>query len=178
MTRARLAILVAVPILAACSESGPFAPSVSDRAPIATAATLGEGQPRPFGGRCETAISILSPIPGDPPNLARLHIEYVCQLEHLGRTTASAEQIVIFTSATTAIAYNTTTYTAANGDQLFATWTGTATINGPAIAFSGCETFVGGTRRFVNASGSACGSGTASFVTNTGQFTSAGTISY
>jgi hypothetical protein len=64
---------------------------------------------RPFGGRCETAIAFLSPLPGDPPNLLRLHIDYVCQLQHLGRTISSAEQIVIFTSPTTTTASNTTT---------------------------------------------------------------------
>jgi hypothetical protein len=133
---------------------------------------------RPFGGRCDTEITFLQPLPSDPPNLLRLHIDYACQLQHLGRTTASAEQIVIFTSPTTTTASNTTTYTAANGDQLFATWTGTSTSVGPDIMFSGPEAFTGGTGRFADASGSAWVSGTASFVTNTGQFTTEGTISY
>jgi hypothetical protein len=75
---------------------------------------------------------------------------------------------VIFTSATTATASNTTTYTAANGDQLFAEWTGTSTSVGPAITFSGLQTYAGGTGRFPDASGSAQILGTASFVTNTG----------
>jgi hypothetical protein len=107
-----------------------------------------------------------------------MHIDYVCQLQHLGRTTATAEQLVIFTSPTTQTASNTTIYTAANGDQLFSEWSGTSTSTGPDIAFSGPATFSGGTGRFVNASGSAFISGTASFVTSTGQFTQDGTLSY
>jgi hydroxyethylthiazole kinase-like sugar kinase family protein len=123
-------------------------------------------------------LTIRPPLATDPPNVLRLHIEYVCQLEHLGRATAVAEQVVIFTGPTTAIASNTTIYTAANGDQLFATWTGTSTTIGPDAAFSGPETYAGGTGRFVDASGSAWISGTASFVTNTGQFTVEGTLGY
>ncbi len=107
-----------------------------------------------------------------------MHIDYVCQLQHLGRTTATAEQVVIFTSPTTQTASNTTVYTAANGDQLFSEWSGTSTSIGPDVTFSGPATFSGGTGRFVNASGSAFISGTASFVTNTGQFTQEGRLSY
>jgi hypothetical protein len=133
---------------------------------------------RPFDGRCDTEITLLQPLPGDPVNFLRMHIDYVCQLQHLGRTTATAEQLVIFTSPTTQTASNTTSYTAANGDQLFSEWSGTSTSSGPDVAFSGPATFLGGTGRFVNASGSAFISGTASFVTSTGQFTQEGRLSY
>jgi hypothetical protein len=160
--------------VAGCSESPMTAPSVQAGA----AQLVTRDHTRPFGGRCETAITFLAPLPGDPANLLRLHIDYVCQLQHLGRTTASAEQIVIFTGPTTTTASNTTTYTAANGDQLFAHWTGTSTSSGPEITFSGPETYTGGTGRFADASGSALILGTASFVTNTGQFTATGRLSY
>ena len=83
-----------------------------------------------------------------------------------------------FTGTTTAIASNTTTYTAANGDQLFASWTGTSVNDGPLVTFSGPELYTGGTGRFAGVSGSSSISGSASFVTNIGQFTSAGTVSY
>jgi hypothetical protein len=82
---------------------------------------------------------------------------------------------VTFTSAG---ASNTTVYTAANGDQLFVSWTGTASSSGPDNTFSGPETITGGTGRFAGATGSTWVSGTASFATMTGQFTSVGTISY
>jgi hypothetical protein len=177
MTRTPTAMLAPLFIFAACSEeapTGPGNPALVDHPTTAIAASPA----RPFGGRCDTEISFLPALPGDPPNLLRLHIDYVCELQHLGRTIASAEQVVIFTSPTTTTASNTTTYTAANGDQLFAHWTGTSTSSGPDITFSGPETYAGGTGRFADASGSAWISGTASFVTNTGRFTAEGSLSY
>lgn len=177
MTRIRIASLITFPIIVACSERNPTAPQALGLAPTSEVA-LSASSLRPAGGHCDTDITNLPPIAGDPPNLLRLHIEYVCQLKHLGRATAIVEQIVIFTSATTAIAFNTGTYTAANGDKLFASWTGTSTSIGPDVTFSGPETYAGGTGRFVGASGSAWVAGTASFVTNTGQFKSEGTLSY
>jgi hypothetical protein len=175
MSLVRFAILIfGAAFVAGCSDTPLTAPSAQGGAAL----LVTRDPTRPFGGRCETAITFLLPLPGDPSNLVRLHIDYVCQLQHLGRTTASAEQIVIFTSPTTTTASNTTTYTAANGDQLFAHWTGTSTSSGPDITFSGPETYAGGTGRFADASGSALISGTASFVTNTGRFTAAGNLSY
>jgi len=173
MTRMKTAVLIVLPLLAACSEDTPTAPEASALALSAASANAA----RPMDGRCETVLTPL-PTAGDPPNMVRLHIEYVCELTHLGRATAAAEQVVIFTGPTTAIASNTATYTAANGDQLFAAWTGTSTTIGPDITFSGTETYAGGTGRFADASGSAWISGTASFVSFTGQFTSSGTLNY
>jgi hypothetical protein len=178
MTRIRTAIPAPLLILAACSEGAPTAPGDTALVDRSGAAAMATSRARPAGGRCDTEITFLPPLPGDPPNLLRLHIDFACQLRHLGRTIASAEQIVIFTSPTTATASNTTTYTAANGDQLFSHWTGTSTSSGPDITFSGPETYAGGTGRFADASGSAWISGTASFVTNTGRFTAEGALSY
>jgi hypothetical protein len=179
MAHGRIVILtVALLALAACSEHSPTAPATAALADRSAAATAGAASPvRPFGGRCDTAITF-QPLAGDPPNLLRLHIEYVCQLQHLGRTTAIAEQIVTFTGPTTAVASNTTKYTAANGDQLFASWTGTSVSDGPLVKFSGTELYAGGTGRFEGATGSSLISGSASFGTNTGQFTATGTLSY
>ena len=180
MTRGRIAIVAGTLLaLGACSELPPTAPTAPALANTSASTTAVAASPiRPFGGRCDTFITILQPLAGDPPNLLRLHIEYLCQLQHLGRTTAIAEQIVTFTGPTTAIASNTTTYTAANGDQLFASWTGTSVNDGPLVTFSGPELYTGGTGRFAGVSGSSSISGSASFVTNIGQFTSAGTVSY
>jgi hypothetical protein len=169
--------LAAIPLLSACSDNL-TAPTSAMLASLTPAASHGAEHERPFGGRCDTDITISPPVAGDAPNVLRLHIEYVCQLAHLGRTTAIAEQIVTFTGANTAISSNTTTYTAANGDQLFVSWAGTATSSGPDNTFSGPETITGGTGRFAGATGSTWVSGTASFATMTGQFTSVGTISY
>jgi hypothetical protein len=176
MTGTPKAALAPLLLLAACTDAPPTAPERP--APAERSATATAAHARPFGGRCDTEITFLTALAGDPSNLLRLRINYVCQLRHLGRTVATAEQIVIFTSPTTATASNTTTYTAANGDQLFSQWTGTSTNSGPDVTFSGPETYVGGTGRFTGASGSASIAGTASFVTNTGQFTAEGQLSY
>jgi hypothetical protein len=178
MTHRSLALLVVLPALAACSVKEPTAPVSSRLSQLATTAAASAHPARPAGGHCETAITYQPPQAGDPANYLRLHIDFVCTLKHLGRTTSSVEQLVIFTSPTTAIASNTGVHTAANGDLLYSSWTGTSTSNGPDIQFSGPETIQGGTGRFVHASGSTWVVGTASFVTNTGEFTSVGTISY
>ena len=75
---------------------------------------------------------------------------------------------------------NKTTYTAANGDQLFVTFIGTAMLNLETgeVTFIGVETFSGGTGRFAKAAGTAQLEGTASIFTNRGFFTSQGRISY
>jgi hypothetical protein len=177
MRSVSLVVVLATGVLGlGCDGAAPTEPGatvVLDRS-VAEAAS----PERPFDGRCDTEITILAPLTGDPPNLLRMHIDYVCQLQHLGRTTAAAEQVVTFTSPTTQTASNTTIYRAANGDQLFSEWSGTSTSSGPDVTFSGPATFLGGTGRFVNASGSAFISGTVSFDTNTGQFTQEGTLSY
>jgi len=177
VTCAMPATVLGAALLAGCTGASPTAPSTASAAGSPATSAV---HARPFGGRCETAITPLAPEPGDPPNVLRLHIEYVCQLQHLGRTTAVAEQIVIATGPTTQVASNTTVYTAANGDQLFSTWSGSSTLNPTTldVEFSGPETYTGGTGRFAQASGSAFISGTASLSANTGQFTSEGTLSY
>ena len=174
MLRPALVVLISAAFCTACSES------IMETDADLQAASLSAEVSRPFGGRCATTFTFLAPLPNDPPNLERVHIDYLCQLKHLGRTTGSAEQVVIFTGPTTLIALNTTTYTAANGDQLFASWTGTGTFD-PAtltVTFSGPETYAGGTGRFADASGSTQLDGSASLATATGAFTITGTLSY
>jgi predicted small integral membrane protein len=137
---------------------------------------------RPYQGSCSTVILPLTP-PGVFPQ--QQHIDYECTLAHLGRTTAVATQTVtpVAPPANNVVALlvqNTTTYKAANGDQLFVSFTGTAVLNLATgeVAFIGVETFNGGTGRFAKATGSAQLEGTASTVTNRGFFTSKGRISY
>ncbi len=177
MNANRIAPLVAVCILTSCAEPrSPTSPAFYG-AP-STVMTSEAGALRPFRSSCDTDIAILPPLVGDAPNVLRLQILYECRATHFGRATATTEQIVTFTSATTAVASSTGTYTTANGDQLFVTWSGTATSNGPDNTFSGTETFTGGTGRFAGASGSSWVSGTASFATMTGHFNSQGTLGY
>ena len=136
---------------------------------------------RPYKGSCSTVVMPLTP-PGVFPQ--QLHIDYECHLAHLGRTSGVANQTVTPVgppagSVVPLLIQNTTTYTAANGDQLFVTFTGTAMLDLSTgeVTFIGVENFKGGTGRFAKAAGSAQLEGTASIVTNRGFFTSKGRIS-
>ena len=160
----------------ACSSpSSPIAPTGLAAAPALGSSADREATPRPLQGRCDTSFVNVF----ESPTRLRQTIEYVCQLGHLGRTTALAEQIV---NPQTGEAHNTTTYTAANGDQLCATWTGGGTTSdGVSFAFEGDEVYTAcptGAGRFAHASGSSHIVGTASFDTNTGQFSLTGELVY
>jgi hypothetical protein len=80
----------------------------------------------------------------------------------------------------TALIENATIYTAANGDTLDASFSGTALINVQTgdVRFIGTETFEGGTGRFAGATGNADLEGTASAFTNLGFFTTQGQLVY
>lgn len=67
----------------------------------------------------------------------------------------------------------TAVHTAAGGDVLYATWTGT--IEGAALTLN--VTFAGGTGRFAHATGQATGGGTLDAATGTGEWTMTGRIS-
>jgi hypothetical protein len=64
---------------------------------------------------------------------------------------------------TTGLFTNTTTYTAANKDELDTTFAGftTSPLGSLEITFTGEETFVGGTGRFENATGTTTADGSA-----------------
>ena len=71
-------------------------------------------------------------------------------IAHLGMTEGTAEQCV--NPATGVIALGFATYVAANGDELYATYTGQVQASGVILVE---QTFNGGTGRFEHATGSA-----------------------
>ena len=132
---------------------------------------------RPAGGRCTTITQALPPLP--PPTLT-LRITGACQLRHLGRTTMEAHQVVDLQTGSIA---NTTTYTAANGDALFTSFSGQITgADAAGVTFVGVETYVGGTGRFAGAHGSSelRGSATQPDATGAGagEYSAEGSIAY
>ena len=138
---------------------------------------------RPYGGSCSTLVVPQGPSPS--PGIPQLlNITYDCTLAHLGRTSAVVQQVVSFVGAGPSgillSLANTTTYTAANGDQLLATFQGTAALQPQTgeVTFVGTEIFQGGNGRFTNASGVSQLEGTASVVTNRGFFSTKGRLSY
>jgi len=138
---------------------------------------------RPYSGSCSTIVEPQgpAPIPGVPQ---LLNITYDCTLAHLGRTAASVQQTVSFAGAGPSGVLlslsNVTRYTAANGDQLIATFQGSALLDPQTgdVSFVGIETFHGGSGRFASATGSAQLEGTASVFTNRGFFSTKGRIAY
>ena len=125
----------------------------------------------PFAGRCETSFVFTGQ--------SAITIASVCQMRGIGRVTGVTQQILDFSQiAVTGLIgiSNTSVYPTPNGDQLFATFTGTGTQAGPDIALDGVETITGGTGRFTGASGSALLVGAASLVTSTGHYTTTGTV--
>ena len=166
MTRTSFAIVAAV-VLAACSESSE-----------PTASQPSYAVSRPAGGSCTGHSTVLPPEPGQPANVVRRHIDVVCQFLHMGHTIGSIEDRATLT-ATGPLITSTGTYTAANGDQLFTTFTGTGTLPVDGIvSYSGTETVTGGTGRFAGATGSYVREGTVNVATSTGVFEISGTLSY
>jgi len=150
--------------------------------PAASAANPERPSPeRPYGGSCSTVIVPITP-PATVPQ--QLHLEYECQLAHMGRATAQVTQFVTPTGqsghSVSLLVQNTTVYTSANGDQLTTIFVGSGLLNlqSGEVAFTGVETFAGGTGRFQAATGSSQLEGTASIFTNRGFFTSRGRIAF
>ncbi|MGI8599567.1 MAG: hypothetical protein ACR2KB_09940 [Chitinophagaceae bacterium] len=104
----------------------------------------------PFKGSYTTSSVLMQP----PPNLVH-KVSGTGIASHLGKSTFEAISNVTVSFPPPFTVSGTRTITAANGDQLFTTFTGTSTprvngMNGADLQ----ETIIGGTGRFANASGS------------------------
>jgi hypothetical protein len=106
-------------------------------------------------------------------------------VSHLGKGTFSDSFTATFPSSTTVAINATDTFTAANGDQFFATFTGTGTLTGTTAVVTGVLTITGGTGRFEDASGTLTGTFSTETVSlvgttlvNRNTFTVDGRISY
>jgi hypothetical protein len=169
------ALVLSAAMFTACdlTEIAPTAPDSIAPVLVAPAASGNPAAPtRPIGGECNLTFEVLEvnfPI-------LRQRDYGTCQLSHLGRTGfgGSLEVNLLLGTQT-----GTRTFTAANGDELYATVAGTSAPIGPGlIGFSATFTFTGGTGRFANASGSAQGDGVADQTTQTTTVRIEGQISY
>ena len=156
--------------LAGCSADGISAPAAPSLLPDGVA--ISASVARPWKGECAVDAVFTS--------ATTLLITGTCQLAHLGRTTMIAYQTI--EPGASGIAYtNTTTYTAANGDELRTTNVGIAIPSAAGLSLSGTETAVGGTGRFVSASGAALLQGAVHFTgpsSTTGSYELDGTLEY
>ena len=112
------------------------------------AAAMGNQTDRPVNGT-RTATTTLNPISGAASTTSS------GRLAHLGRYTGQATVQFFPTSATTFGFAGTATFTAANGDKLFGTFSGSGAATSATTSTStNTFTITGGTGRFNGASGS------------------------
>ena len=102
---------------------------------------------------------------------------------HLGHVTLVSHDCINPINQTgTELSFSSTqlVLTAANGDQIFATYSGTFTIQGPVGAIAGGYQIVGGTGRFSHATGAGTVQGVEDVTASPskGQIQLSGTISY
>jgi hypothetical protein len=128
---------------------------------------------RPLTGWCTTTFG---PTPFPPPPIHHQIDTGSCQLTHLGKTDFYGEQDINFAAGTQS---GWRRWTAANGDELHLTHTGTSGLIAPGmIGFSAQMTIVGGTGRFSGATGSAWGTGVANLAARSTSVTIEGWIKY
>ena len=133
MNRYRLAAGLALAVLAVPALTGPVA----------------AGEQVPFKGRLEGDVTAT---PLAPPFL-KVDVAAAGQATHLGQFTLDIPHVV---NAANGSAIGTYEFTAANGDKVYAAFTGTATPTAtPGVLYiEETATITGGTGRFAHATGS------------------------
>jgi len=159
--------------LAACSSDAPTATSSASVAPVQSGKLQQADVERPFKGSCSVTFN---PPSFPPPPVHHQTDVGTCQLTHLGQAGFYGEQDINFAAGTQS---GWRRLTAANGDELYVTHTGTSAMTAPGrVSFVARMTIVGGTGRFAGASGFALGIGTANLATNSTSVDIEGWIKY
>ena len=165
--------LVPLIVLTACAESAVLEPNASELATTGTMTPISQqnGSLRPAGGRCTlVARNLLSP--------THRILDYECQLQHLGQTTARVDETTAPAPGGVAVTA-AITYTAANGDQLYVSFVGSGFAQDGIGFFSGTETVTGGTGRFAGATGSLSRAGSSQLPPGFGgHYETEGTLTY
>lgn len=155
--------------LAACNGDQ----ATGSTSPQLTLARSSGAPTRPLAGECET---VLAPTEFIRRGVIRQVDTGVCHLSHLGRTTFNSDKVIDLAAGTQT---TRATFTAANGDVLRATGSGTNTITGPGrAAYTATLVLAGGSGRFANATGEARVNGEADLVARTSALILQGEIAY
>ena len=138
------------------------------------AAKVSKEQDRPFKGSFTTTSEILQPAP-----VLKTRITGTGNVSQLGKTSFVALSTLNFTTQPPFILGGTATFTAANGDEIYTSFTGTSTPAGEGMLnVVMTHTITGGTGRFLNATGSFTGNTTAFPGHSEGYIEHEGTIRY
>lgn len=169
MTTRTLPLTLLTLVLIGCTSGEPTAPS--GPAQFLTARAAGAVVERPWKGRCEVETSITEFGSTGP---TKFHQVGICQLAHLGRTTVVTDERFLPETGNYGV---TSTYTAANGDELHTTGIVSTSPIAPdgTLTVRGTYTAVSGTGRFAGATGTAVFDETA-YLTNRGTAAGAYTL--
>lgn len=141
---------------------------------LSMAANSNQEKELPFKGTYITASEILQ-----PPPFLQTRITGAGNASHLGNSSFVAVSTLNFTTPPPFQLGGTATFTAANGDEIFTSFAGTATPNQDGtLNVSMNHTITGGNGRFENASGSFSGYTVATPGHSEGSITHEGIISY
>jgi hypothetical protein len=176
------ALLLALTLIG-CGADSPTGPTATPGVPSAVltgnsttasaGAARGAAPATPINGSCE--VRTIEAQVTTPP-LVRMLTTGTCQFSHLGRTQIDAVQLVNPMLGTSEAEV---TYTAANGDVLFATNAGSFTPgSSPTFSTVGVTTIIGGMGRFTGATGRMDAEGTVDLANNVAVFSYDGWIAY
>jgi hypothetical protein len=149
-------VLVVLVLSAGCSQPlSPTSPTSLQRETVALTASSGAAVAQgavttaetPFKGSLEGTVAFA--VVG--PTLAHVTISASGVSTHLGQFTVEVPHDV---DLSIAVGKGIYTFTAANGDRLVASFTGTADTSTPIFVIEEQATITGGTGRFANATGS------------------------
>jgi hypothetical protein len=148
----RYAVVGFCVVTAACAGTSPSAPTAPSSTILGAAVMEARGGSElPFRGTLQAKEKVAPD--GHCLTPVGLHcLNGAGEATHLGRFTLTSEFTVTPPPASTAS--GTATWTAANGDEIFTSTAGQAVITFPVAAIAETHTIIGGTGRFVDASGS------------------------
>ena len=179
VARADVVRAVAIPAamltatLAGCGRDTSMPTAPSDPPALARASTGAKLPAHALKGHCET---VLAPTEFLRPGVIRQVDTGTCQLSHLGRTEFYSDKVILTFAGTQT---TQATFTAANGDVLYAVGRGTNAPSGPGrTRFTATLTFIGGTGRFEHATGEARVQGESNLATRTAALTLVGWLDY
>ena len=172
--RALIAPALVTLLVAGCGQTeAPTQTALSGSAQAAASRSQGALKPRPISGSCSLTFG---PPPFPVPPVFEQVDSGTCTFSHLGESAMYGVQEINFATGTQS---GSRTFTAANGDLLKGTHTGTSQPIGPGLrSFTAFFTLSGGTGRFANATGYMNARGIANLITRTTQVSFEGEIVY